>query len=426
MYRHGSVGYPPGMASTRQRAARAATTVVFFLTGAVMAAWSTRIPAIQQRLHLTPADLGLAVLGLEGGAIVGLSIGGVLVARVGSRRSLRAGFAVYPTALVGVALAPGLAVLALALAVMAAANSVVDVAMNAQGVELERRYRRPVLSSLHAGHSGGLLVGSLAGTAAAAAGLSLPAHYAVTAALAVLLSQAAIRWLVDEPTGTGRPTLVRPGRPLLLLGAVAFCGFLLDGAAYNWSAVHVRTTYHAAPALAAAAFTAVAGALALGRLASDGLIAALGRTRVVQVAGATTAAGGALAVAAPTAVVSIAGWALFGLGLAAIAPAVLGAAGSGTTPVPVAIAAVTTVGYLGSFTGPPLIGVLASVSTLRAALLLLVAVGLLTTLLAGPALRRNVPRSATVDSAMPTGDRAPDARVGRACGVRCAGCDRPG
>jgi hypothetical protein len=220
--------------------------------------------------------------------------------------------------LVGVALAPGLAVLALALAVMAAANSVVDVAMNAQGVELERRYRRPVLSSLHAGHSGGLLVGSVAGTAAAAAKLSLHAHFAVTAVLGVLLGQVAARWLVDEPTGTGRPTLVRPGRPLLLLGAVAFCGFLLDGAAYNWSAVHVHTTYHAAPALAAAAFTAVAGALALGRLASDGLIAALGRARVVQVAGATTAAGGALAVAAPTAVVSIAGWALFGLGLAAI------------------------------------------------------------------------------------------------------------
>jgi MFS family permease len=88
--------------------------MVFFLTGAVVAAWSTRIPAIQERLHLTPAALGLAILGLEAGAVVGLPIGGALVARIGSRRSLRAGFAVYPTALLAVAAAPGLAALALA------------------------------------------------------------------------------------------------------------------------------------------------------------------------------------------------------------------------------------------------------------------------------------------------------------------------
>jgi hypothetical protein len=45
-------GYRPTMASTTDRAARVATTVVFFLTGAV-------IPAIQERLHLTPAALSV-------------------------------------------------------------------------------------------------------------------------------------------------------------------------------------------------------------------------------------------------------------------------------------------------------------------------------------------------------------------------------
>src|SRR5918998_208647 len=81
------------------------------------------------------------------------------------RPCLRLGFAVFPTALLGVALAPGLAWLTAALAVMAAANSVVDVAMNAQGVELERRHRRPILSGLHAAHPMGMLAGGLGGTA---------------------------------------------------------------------------------------------------------------------------------------------------------------------------------------------------------------------------------------------------------------------
>jgi MFS family permease len=174
----------------------------------------------------------------------------------------------------------------------------------------------------------------------------------------------------------------------MLLGVVAFCGFLLDGAAYNWSAVHLRTAYQASPALAAAAFTAFTLALTIGRLASDRLTARLGRARMVQLAGLIGAAGVALAITAPTAAVSLAGWALFGLGLAAVAPTVLGATRSvPNTPAPVAIAAVTTVGYLGSFAGPPLIGVLAQLTTVSAALWLLVAVSLLTTLLAGRALK---------------------------------------
>jgi MFS family permease len=382
------VGYPPTMASTTERAARVSTTAVFFLTGAVVAAWSTRIPAIQEHLHLTMAALSVAILGLEGGAILGLPMGGALVTRFGSRWSLRVGFAVYPAALLGVAIAPSLAGLALTLAVMAAANSVVDVAMNAQGVELERRYGRPILSSMHAGHSAGLLAGGLAGTAAAAAAVPPIAHFAVVSVLGIIAGVTATRWLVDEPAGRGQPAFARPNRPLMLLGVVAFCGFLLDGAAYNWSAVHLHTAYHAPQALAATAFTVFTLTLALGRLTSDRLTARLGRARVVQLAGVTSAAGAAIAITAPTATTSLAGWAVFGLGLAAIAPTVLGATRRHTnTPAPVAIAAVTTIGYLGSFTGPPLIGVLAQLSTVRAALWLLVAVSILTALLARPALK---------------------------------------
>jgi MFS family permease len=387
MYRYGPAGYPPVMASTSDRLARTGTTVIFFLTGAVVAAWSTRIPAIQERLHLTPASLSVAILGLEGGAVLGLPLGGALTSRLGSRRSLRAGLAVYPTALLGLAAAPGLAVLAMALAVMAAANSVVDVAMNAQGVELERRNGRPILSSMHAGHSAGLCAGGLAGTAAAAAAVPPLAHFAATAVVGVVVGLTATRWLVDEPGDRARPILARPDRPLMLLGALAFCGFLLDGAAYNWSAVHLRTAYHASPALAAAAFTAFTLALAVGRLAGDRLTARLGRARIVRRAGVISAVGAALAITAPTAAVSIAGWAVFGLGLAAVAPTVLGATRSVShVPAPVAIAAVTTLGYLGSFTGPPLIGVLAQLTAVPTALWLLVAVSILSTFLAGRAL----------------------------------------
>jgi hypothetical protein len=99
------------------------------------------------------------------------------------------------------------------------------------------------------------------------------------------------------------------------------------------------------------------------------------------------AAGSVLAIAAPNAAAGLAGWALFGLGLAALAPTVLGAApGTGDMPPAVAIAAVTTIGYLGSFTGPPAIGAIAGITGLSAALGLLAAVSVLMALLARPAL----------------------------------------
>jgi hypothetical protein len=184
---------------------------------------------------------------------------------------------------------------------MAAANSVVDVAMNAHGVELERRYRRPILSGLHAAHPLGMLAGGLGGTAAAAAGLTVLPHFALAATIGLLAGLAATRRLVSEPRQPRQPLLARPGGQVLLLGAIAFCAFLLDGAASNWSATQVHDEHAASPALAAAGFSALTAALALARLAGDRLIARLGRLRVVQASGLVAAAGSAVVVAAPTA-----------------------------------------------------------------------------------------------------------------------------
>jgi len=383
----GGAGTPPRMRSEDRRA-RAATALIFFLTGALFAAWSTRLPAVKERLGLSDGALAVAILALEAGAIAGLPLGGALVARAGSRAALRLGFAAYPAGLLATALAPGRGALAAALAAMAFANSIVDVAMNAQGVELERRCGRPLLSGLHAGHSLGLAAGGLAGTLAAAAELPVRTHFALTAAAGLLAAQLATRRLVAERRADGERRFARPRGRLALLGLVAFCAFLLDGAADNWIAVHVRAERGAAPGTAAAAFMLYALTLGAARLAGDRLVARFGRLAVVRASALVAAAGSALAIAAPGLGPALAGWALYGLGVAAIAPAVLGAsAGAGDAPPAVSIAAVTTVGYLGSFTGPPAIGALAQATGLDAALGLLVVVSLLAAVLGPRALR---------------------------------------
>src|SRR5215218_5785894 len=370
------------------RSARAATFAVFAITGAVSATWAVRIPAVQERLDLSPAELALAILGVEAGAIAGLPLGAAITARAGSRTTLRFAFAVFPAALAVVARAPGLGSLAAALALFAAANSVVDVAMNAQGVELERRARRPVLSSLHAGHPLGLIAGGLAGTAAAAAGLGVPVHFTAVAAAGVAVALVATRRLVREPPRPPGRLLTRPGRPLALLGLVAFCATVVTSVAENWSAVAMRAGHGAGQAAAAATFTAYALALAAGRAAGDRLV-----ERVVRAGAVVGAAGAAAAVLSPWAPGAVAGWVLVGAGLATATPAVIGAApGLAAMPVPAAIAAITSISYLGSFTGPPLVGVLAGAVGLSAALSLMVVAAVAMAALAGPGLRP-APRS---------------------------------
>jgi hypothetical protein len=155
---------------------------------------------------------------------------------------------------------------------------------------------------------------------------------------------------------------------LLTLGAAAFCAFLVDGAANNWSAVHVRGL-GAGNAVAAAAFSAFAAGLVIGRLVGD---RGHDAGQVVRRSGLLAAGGMALALLAPSAWIAIAGWFLVGLGMAPVAPTVMRATG-GAAP---SIAAVTTVGYLGSFTGPPLIGGVSSLTSVPTALVLVLVAAL--------------------------------------------------
>jgi hypothetical protein len=206
-----------------------------------------------------------------------------------------------------------------------------------------------------------VLVGGAGGTVAAAAGIPVAVHLFVVAAASLVAGQHATRLLVAEPRGTDRPSLTIPGGRLSGLGVLAFGAFLVDGAASNWSAAQVRQA-GGGDTMAAAAFAAFALGLMVARLRGDGAEG----VQVVQRSGLIASAGIAVVLLAPAAAISVAGWLVVGLGIARVAPAIMRAAGA----TPASIAAVTTVGYLGSFAGPPLIGAHASLTTLSVALLI--------------------------------------------------------
>ncbi|MGH3105145.1 MAG: MFS transporter [Gaiellaceae bacterium] len=356
--------------------ARAAVTVVFFAHGALFGTWVARIPAIQEDLALGEAELGLALLGATFGALVGLLLAGWIVSREGSRATIAQGLPVYALLLPALALASSLPLLTLALIGFGAATGAVDVAMNAHGVEVERRLGRPILSSFHAGWSFGGLAGAGAGAVAAGLGVEPLPHFTLAALVLGAVGLAASTRLLpgdaDRPDAPAR--LRRPPRRLALLGALAFCGLFAEGAASDWSAVYLAGPLESGAGVAALAFAAFSVAMAAFRLLGDPLTSRWGPVALTRRGGLLACAGLALALAVPRPAAALFGFACMGAGLAAIVPVVFRAAASFPGIPPAAgIAALTTVGYSAFLVGPPVIGLVAEVTSLRLALVIVLA-----------------------------------------------------
>jgi fucose permease len=361
------------------RRARLGVALTFLVTGVVFGTWSARLPAIKQALDLGDGELGVAFMGLNAGAVVGLQLGGALVPRTGSRAALRVALPGYAAALAGPALAGDLATLTVALFTLAAVNSVVDVAMNTHGVVVERGYGRPVLSSFHAMYSLGGTGGAALGAAAAAGGLGRTPHFLVVAAACTAVSVLAAGLLLPSRADAAGPAERRrtglvaaltggwSGR-VVALGALGFCLLLAEGSAYDWAAVYLRDGVGATAGIAAAGVAVFSAAMTAGRLAGDRVAARLGPVTAFRSAALLAGVGFGAALLAGTPLAGLAGLGLFGAGLSLTFPLAISAAGRLDGAAAVGVARVSTLGYLGAFAGPGLIGALTGPLGLPAAL----------------------------------------------------------
>jgi predicted MFS family arabinose efflux permease len=358
------------------RAARRAVATIFLVDGAVVGTWAARVPALQDRAGVSNATLGLALAGLAAGALVAMPISGWRTARAGSRRTTLACVAAIVVALPIPALATSAVGLILGAVALGAANGAIDVAMNAHGVEVERRIGRPILSSLHAGFSAGGLAGAGAGAVIAGAGVDVRVHFAAMSLVLALTALAAAPRLLPAEADAAPPAavLALPPRSLWPLGLIAFCCLLAEGAAADWSAVYLDGPLGTGAGTAALAFTAFSVAMTVARLAGDRLTLALGPVRLVRDGALLASAGFGAALLIGEPVAALAGFACLGAGVAVVVPTVFRAAGTGHgVATGTALAAVTTTGYMGFLAGPPIIGAIAGATSLPAALALVLA-----------------------------------------------------
>ena len=385
----------PVQVRAKPKAARWAVKLLFFLNGALFATWAARVPAVQAARGLNNGELGLALLAMATGAVFAMPLAGWLGARFGSDKVCKTTALIYCVLLPGLALAPNFALFALTLFGFGMVHGSLDVAMNAQAVAVEKRYQRPIMSSFHAFWSTGGLTGAAVGGLLAGQGLKPLANFTIVAVLlggAALLTFPHLLDKAEQNAGahTGiiakrgpTPVFSWPTRGLLALGLIALCIMVGEGAMADWSAVYLRNSLGTKESLAAAGYAAFSIAMAGGRFLGDRLTADFGPMKLAR-AGALLAAGGLLlALVFHSAAVALIGFACVGLGYATIVPMVFSAAGHRPgANSDIAVASVTTLGYLGFLIGPPLIGFVAEGLGLRCALGIIVATSLVAAVLA--------------------------------------------
>jgi MFS family permease len=437
------------------RAVTVAAVIAFAAFGAYWGVWGASVPRVQDQAGVTDGQLGVALLFVGAGALPAM----LLVGRALDRWGLRVAAAVIVA--LG-ALGSGLALaahdlltLSVGLAVVGAASGAADVAMNAVAGRAETLAGRPVITRCHGVFSSLVVASSLGSGVAAAAHLPLAVPFLAVTAISVLAGAAMLRAL--PPTTTTAPTradtpppthdplahdpLVPPATPrpadparsagaaegsgrvstvdgggsrvavvgLVALGVLGALAFASENAHQSWAAVFARDELRAGPGLAAVAPAVFAGTVAVTRFAAGGLGA--GRARLVLLAGALAAGGGALVIAvAPVLAVAAVGLVLAGVGTAVLFPTLVGIVSRTVAESHRgrATSIVTTVSYLGFLLGPVYVGACADAFGLRGAMVAVAALAAALFALAPVLLRVSgrgaaAPRTGEVSVAVPVG-----------------------
>ncbi|GAA4618295.1 MFS transporter [Saccharopolyspora hordei] len=340
--------------------ARWAVTAYFTGTGAALGTWTARIPAIKQDLRLGDGEVTLALFAVAAGSVLAMQVIGHLADRFGSARVLGPAGVAMAASLLLPGFAGDLPTLLVGLLVFGAGHGTVDVAMNTHAMQVQRGYRRPIVSTFHAMFSVGGLLGAGAGALAAHLAIGVGAHFAfVGAVLAAVLLLARRELLPGEAPTPSSAVPQRRGVSLgiLFLGVLAFFCSVGEGSMADWSPLYLHDVLHTSPAVAAIGYAVFSATMATFRFLGDVLVARLGPVLLVRCCGTIAGVGLGTALLLHHPVAGLIGFALFGIGLSCIIPQVFNAAGnrdpsrSGRD-----LAQVSTLGYGGLLAGPVVIG----------------------------------------------------------------------
>ena len=382
-----------GAPVTEQRTVRAASFAVFavfFLNGFNFATWASRLPAVRDGLEFSQAQMGLLLLVIAVGSLAALPLAGMVVERLGARRTVGTFALLNALGLILASTGVGLdtvPVTVVGLVVFGVGTGVWDAAMNLEGAAVEQKLGYTVMPRYHASFSFGTF--AAAGIAAVVAGFGVPVwiHLPVAVVVTSACVLVAIRSFLPsadehvvaqspgtEPAATAprgaRGALAAWIEPrTLLIGLVVLAAALTEGSANDWVGLAVVDGWDAPDALAAVAFAVFVGTMTTARWFGTWVLDRYGRVAVLRTCSVLALVGlGIFALVGPLWLAMI-GIVLWGAGASLGFPVGMSAASDDPVRAAARLSVVSTIGYSAFLAGPPLLGLLAHHIGYRHALL---------------------------------------------------------
>ena len=371
--------------------ARAGVCLVFLANGLGFANLVPRFPEIVAGLGLSKSDFGQAVAAASVGALVAGLAASWLISRLTSAKVASLGMLVVALALLGAGLARSWLVLAVCLLVVGGTDSIVDVAQNAHGLRVQRRWGASIVTSFHASWSLGAVLGAAMGQAMAGAGVGLGTHMVLTAVVLLVLSVGPLlagwflpghdrdhrtpdqnKELDDAPEmrPATSPWRVRPVTILVLLvvGLLCAASMFPEDVAMNWSSL-LLSEQGAGAGHVGLGLVALQGTMIVGRLVGDRIIDAVGQRAVIAWGGALVTLGMSIALLVSSVPGTLLGMAISGAGCAVAVPVTYSAADDVEgLPPGLGLTIVSWLARLAGLLAPPVVGRLADVHGLWVAL----------------------------------------------------------
>ena len=367
-----------------RRQARAATFVFFFISGFGFSTWASRIPTIQQQLHLNEAALGGVLFAMPIGLMLTLPLTGYLLQRFSSRHVMFTGAILFNGMLALLGFVTHTWQLVAVLFCFGCSRNLFNISLNAQSVSLQALYDRSIIASFHGIWSLAGFGGAALGSLMVSLGVSTGWHFLAAGSAMVMLILCFYPYSInDAPSPNQRKaSFILPDRHLLKYGLISFTSMACEGTMYDWSAIYLKKAVHASKEMATAGFAIYMVAMTMGRLAGDRLANRLGIRAMLQYSGVLICVGLLVAVSFPYAAVACIGYVMVGFGVSCVVPMVFSMAGkSSTLSSGPAIAAVSTVGYFGFLIVPPVVGFVAESASLRWSFGLIACMGALMTVI---------------------------------------------
>jgi MFS family permease len=382
---------------------RVMVAIFFFVSGFGFSSWASRIPTIQQQLHLNNEQLGAVLFALPIGLMGTLPVTGVLLSRYDSRRIMLIGAVAFNIMLCCIGFATRTWQLVIALLGFGVSRNLFNISANAQSIGVQALFGRSIIARFHAIWSIAGFGGAALGWLMVTLGVSPAWHFLLAGLALTLFSIYAYPGTVrQQPKAREkRPWFALPDKTLAKYGLISFASMACEGTMIDWSGIYFKGAVHAAmPTLG---FVVYMVAMTLGRLTGDKLANQYGIRRMLSYSGGLIFAGLLLATLLPHPLSAGLGFILTGFGVSCVIPMVFSMAGrSAGMSSGSAIAAVSTVGYLGFLIVPPLVGTVAQHAGLQGAFGMMAGFGLLITVIV----------QLTLDGREPTGHTAEGSAAG--------------